>query len=88
MKERTAVVTGAAGTIGMGVVEVLVEQGRRVAMVDMNERRLQQAAARFPAGRVLAVAADICAPDAPARIDDAIRAVWEPTTIRELLCAT
>jgi len=82
MKQRTAIVTGAAGTVGMGVVEILLEQGRRVTMVDLDEGRLREAASRLPRGRVLCVATDICHADAPGRVDDAIRAAaWEPTTI-------
>lgn len=78
---RVAVVTGAAGTIGMGAVEMLVEQGRRVVMVDINEDKLREAAKSFSQDKVLAVAADICAEDGPQRIDDAARAAWEAPSI-------
>ncbi|MFR9708105.1 SDR family NAD(P)-dependent oxidoreductase [Paenibacillus sp. MB22_1] len=37
MKGKIAIVTGAAGGIGRGVVEVLLREGCRVAMLDWNE---------------------------------------------------
>lgn len=81
MSKRVAVVTGAAGTIGMGIVDRLLADGRRVAMVDIAAAKLQEAAGRFPQDSVLTLPIDICAADAPGRIDAAVRARWEPTSI-------
>ncbi len=80
-KNRVAVVTGAAGTIGRGVVEMLLEHGRRVVMVDLHEGPLREAAQAFSKDRVLTVSVDICADDGPQRIDDAARAAWGAPTI-------
>lgn len=82
MTPRTAIVTGAAGTIGLGAVTELVAAGRRVAMVDLHQERLKEAAAAFPPGQVVPVAVDICAAGAPTAIDAAIAAAgWNPATI-------
>lgn len=81
MKDRTAVVTGAAGTIGLGIVEQLLAQGRRVAMVDLDGSKLRDAAARFPQDRVMALAFDIGAAETPGKIDEEIRRKWEAPSI-------
>lgn len=39
LQGKVALVTGAAGTMGLAVVKVLLEDGCKVAMVDVNERR-------------------------------------------------
>jgi NAD(P)-dependent dehydrogenase (short-subunit alcohol dehydrogenase family) len=44
---RSAVVTGAAGGLGLAVAELLLERGNRVTLVDVDGDRLEQAAARF-----------------------------------------
>ena len=57
-ENKVAVVTGAGGTMGRAVVDALVAQGCRVAMVDVRAETLQPAVARHN-GRVRAVACDI-----------------------------
>lgn len=42
-----AVVTGAAGVLGMATTKVLVEDGYKVFMADWNEQAVQAAAAPF-----------------------------------------
>jgi 3-oxoacyl-[acyl-carrier protein] reductase len=59
MDNRTAVVTGAAGTIGGGIVEQLLRHSRRVVMVDIDAGRLKDAAAAFPSDLVVTFAGDI-----------------------------
>lgn len=81
MEARTAVVTGAAGTIGQGAVARLLKDGRRVAMVDLDEGKLLDAAERFPRDSVMTIAVDITAEDAPAAIDEAVRRRWKPVGI-------
>lgn len=83
MKERTAIVTGAAGTIGQGAVGQLLRHGRRVVLVDKDQDKLAAAAARFAGqGEVHAVAADLAREDAPAAIAAAIdRKGWQPAAI-------
>jgi 3-oxoacyl-[acyl-carrier protein] reductase len=58
LQDAVAVVTGAAGTMGRAVVEALLVQGCRVAMVDVNGSALDAQHARFGT-RTLAVSCDI-----------------------------
>lgn len=81
MTTRTAVVTGAAGTIGQGIVQQLLAGGRRVVLVDMDEDRLKWAAAQLPADTVMTVAADLTSPDGPAFINDRVLSQWEAPSI-------
>lgn len=81
MVARTAVVTGAAGTIGRGAVEKLLADGRRVAMVDLDEGKLKEAAKRFPADSVMTIAVDIASEGGAKRIDELIMRQWDPATI-------
>ena len=55
-----AIVTGAAGNLGRAVCQALVEQGARVAMVDLNEEDLESASTELPPGGETAIfAADL-----------------------------
>lgn len=44
LKDKVAVVTGAAGTMGLAAVKVLLEDGCKVAMVDVNALRSRELA--------------------------------------------
>ena len=44
LKNRIAVVTGAAGTMGLATVQALLEDGCKVALVDVNAQRTKQLA--------------------------------------------
>jgi len=44
LKDKVAIVTGAAGTMGLAAVQVLLEDGCKVAMVDVNAPRNRQLA--------------------------------------------
>jgi 3-oxoacyl-[acyl-carrier protein] reductase len=55
---KTAVVTGAAGTMGLAATRILLEDGARVAMVDLSEARMMDAA-RGLQGDIIFIAADI-----------------------------
>lgn len=73
LAERTYIVTGAAGGIGEGVAAAILEQGGRVALLDLLIDMTRAAAARVdPAGtRTLAIEGDVTS------VDDALRAVTE-----------
>jgi 3-oxoacyl-[acyl-carrier protein] reductase len=63
LQGKVAVVTGAGGTMGRAVVQVLVEDGCRVAMVDIAAGSMATPAQEHGAA-VLAVACDIADPGA------------------------
>lgn len=54
---RTALVTGAAGPMGMAAARALADAGCRVALVDLDTERLERAANQIPDG--IAFAADL-----------------------------
>lgn len=58
---RTALVTGGDSGIGWHTARLLVEEGVRVAITDVDQEELDRAAADLP-GEVLAVAADLTDP--------------------------
>ena len=58
LNEKTALVTGAAGTMGLAATRVLLEDGARVAMVDLSEARLMDVA-RGLQGEIMCLATDI-----------------------------
>ena len=55
---KTVLVTGAAGTMGLAATRVLLEDGARVAMVDLSESHMINSA-RGLQGEIMFVAADI-----------------------------
>ena len=59
MEGRRYIVTGAAGGIGSAITQVLVEQGARVAMVDLDGERVGKAAANFDPTKVLPLSCDV-----------------------------
>jgi 3-oxoacyl-[acyl-carrier protein] reductase len=58
LKGKTAVVTGAAGTLGLAVVRALLEDGAQVALVDIDGLRLDSLI-RFLRGTMIAVSCDV-----------------------------
>jgi len=60
---KTAVVTGAAGNIGLAVVRALLEEGAQVGLVDIDALRLDSLI-RFLRGTTLAVSCDVGEPGA------------------------
>jgi 3-oxoacyl-[acyl-carrier protein] reductase len=60
---RTAIVTGAAGTLGLAVTKALIAKGIRVVMTDIDQGRLDALAAELPAGEAFAVACNLTDPD-------------------------
>jgi 3-oxoacyl-[acyl-carrier protein] reductase len=58
LKGKVAVVTGAAGTMGLACARMFMEEGARVALVDVDAMRLDNLT-RFLRGSPLAVACDV-----------------------------
>lgn len=52
--DKVVLVTGAAGGLGLAVVDALVAREARVAMTDINGEALARAASKYPAERVVA----------------------------------
>jgi NAD(P)-dependent dehydrogenase (short-subunit alcohol dehydrogenase family) len=50
LSERVAVVTGGGSGLGLGMAEALAAAGTKVVLADVDEARLEQAAARLRAG--------------------------------------
>ncbi len=63
---RTALVTGAAGVMGLAVVKALLAEGARVAMADLDAGRLRELALELGAG-ALPLAMDVTDPSAVER---------------------
>ena len=58
LEGKTALVTGAAGTMGLAATRFLLEDGARVAMVDLSESRMRDVA-RSLQGEIIFIEADI-----------------------------
>lgn len=56
---QTIIVTGAASGIGRATASRIVREGGRVIAVDVSAEKLEDLAAAFPAGAVVAVRADV-----------------------------
>lgn len=61
LADKVAVITGAAGSLGLASARLFLREGAKVALVDLEQAALDQAAGTLeaPAGRVLAIAADV-----------------------------
>lgn len=65
LQGRTAIVTGASGDIGFATAKRFLEAGARVALLDLDRKSLNAAAARLRAkNRVLAIACNVADPAA------------------------
>ena len=56
---KTALVTGGARGIGLGIAERLAADGAKIALVDLNPDPLAEAASRFAPEKVITIAADV-----------------------------
>lgn len=72
LKDRIAVVTGAAGTMGRAAAEALQRDGCRLVLVDIDTRALDALAVALGGGS-LAVACDISDPQAVAQAAGRVR---------------
>jgi len=61
LDDKLALVTGAAGVVGLAVTEALLADGLRVAMLDLDQQTLEQIGGRL-GDRVIPLVADISDP--------------------------
>jgi NAD(P)-dependent dehydrogenase (short-subunit alcohol dehydrogenase family) len=62
LKDKVAVVTGAAGNIGLAAVELFLEHGAKVMKVDRDHAQIETALARLSSDRVDGITADVTNP--------------------------
>jgi 3-oxoacyl-[acyl-carrier protein] reductase len=80
LKGKTAVVTGAAGTLGLAVVRALLEDGAQVALVDVDALRLDSLI-RFLRGTSVAVPCDVSDRGAVRQANQQVETVLGPADI-------
>ena len=66
LEGKTALVTGAAGTMGLAATRFLLEDGARVVMADLSEERILEVSRQLN-GEILPAVVDIGDPDAVAK---------------------
>jgi NAD(P)-dependent dehydrogenase (short-subunit alcohol dehydrogenase family) len=73
LEGKSAIVTGASSGIGAAIAEAVAAAGARVVVNGRDDERLRALAERIAegGGESVAVDADVCGPDAPARLVDA-----------------
>lgn len=79
-EQRAAIVTGAAGGLGLAVAQLLLDRGIRVLMTDVDAARLEQAADGL-AGDVRTVVADISDTAGCARVVADAEASWRQVDV-------
>ena len=75
---KSAIVTGAASGIGLGIATALARAGARVALADIQKAAAEEAAHRLAAedAQVLAVGVDVTKDDSVATAARAVEAAW------------
>jgi 3-oxoacyl-[acyl-carrier protein] reductase len=73
---KTAVVTGALGVLGKAIVDALLADGLRVALVDLDVDRIKALCKKYPSGNLLPIACDISVPTEVEHAVERIREQW------------
>lgn len=71
LDNKVAIVTGAAGSIGLATVRLMLDEGAKVLMVDFDAAGLKRAEAGLPADRVAIAVSDVSETDQTKRYVDA-----------------
>lgn len=80
LKDKVAMVTGAAGALGLAATRVLLEEGARVALVDLDALRLD-GVTRFLRGDLAPIACDASDPAAARSALESVRARFGPIDV-------
>jgi NAD(P)-dependent dehydrogenase (short-subunit alcohol dehydrogenase family) len=67
LQNKTALITGNAGALGLAVAKIFVSEGANAVLVDVSEPALQRALQSLGPGRATSVAADVTCPDGTQR---------------------
>ena len=67
LKDKIALITGGAAGIGLETARLFLQEGARVALVDLRAEDLKKAAESLGSADVLTVAADVSSPEDTAR---------------------
>ena len=78
---KTALVTGALGVLGQAIVEMFLEDGFRIVLVDLDQDKLDAYCQKFPSGKLLPMACDISKPAEVDAIVTRIREKWQSVDI-------
>ena len=73
---KICLMTGGAGSVGLATARLFVQEGARVALVDLNAEVLSESAADLPAERIMTYAADVARASEVAAAVDAVVARW------------
>jgi NAD(P)-dependent dehydrogenase (short-subunit alcohol dehydrogenase family) len=81
LQDKTCIVTGAAGSLGLASVRRFVAEGARVMLVDRDRDALNAALKSLPEGRATAMLADVASAKDTAAYVSATVARWGPIDV-------
>ncbi|RKE36437.1 3-oxoacyl-[acyl-carrier protein] reductase [Paraburkholderia sp. BL23I1N1] len=82
LQDKIAIVTGAAGGFGAAIARHFADGGAKVALLDLNEEKASEVAARLGRGRAIAVRVDV---SSRAEIDAALAKVSEAFGVPDIV---
>lgn len=76
LADKVCLITGGAGSLGLASARLFLDEGAKVALVDLRPDDLARAADTLASGRVLALPADVTRPADVGAAVDAVVAQW------------